>query len=167
MSSLYPIAVPPVLKILAAQSALLDKAAAHCAARKIAPSVILGYRLAPDMFAFSHQQQIMTDHAKGLAARLAGEPVPSYADTEASFDELKARIAKTADFVGSLPAQRFEGAAERMVTLKIAGAEASFTGLDYLLHFALPNFYFHAVTAYDILRHCGIEVGKRDFLGAR
>lgn len=165
--SLYQIAVPPVLRILAAQKAILDKAAAHCAQRKIDPSVILAYRLAPDMFPFARQQQIMTDHAKGLAARLAEAPVPSYPDTESSFDELKARLAKTEDFVGSLAPERFAGAESRAIVLKIAGADVTFTGLDYCVQFALPNFYFHATTAYDILRLCGVEIGKRDFLGAR
>jgi hypothetical protein len=165
--SLYEVAVPPVLKILAAQQAILDKATAYCAARKIDPAVMLAYRLAPDMFAFTRQLQIMTDHAKGLAARLAEVPVPSYADTESSFDDLKARLAKTADFVGSLAPERFAGAENRSVVLKIAGTEVTFTGLEYAVHFALPNFYFHATTAYDILRLCGVDVGKRDFLGAR
>lgn len=165
--SLYQIAVPPVLKILAAQKSLIDKAAAHCVQRKIDPAVILAYRLAPDMFPFARQQQIMTDHAKGLAARLAEAPMPSYPDTETSFDELKARIAKTEDFVGSLAPERYAGAENRSVVLKIAGTEVAFTGLDYCVQFALPNFYFHATTAYDILRLCGVEIGKRDFLGAR
>lgn len=164
--SMYQAAVPPVLQILTSLSAVLDKAEAHCASRKIDPAVLVNYRLAPDMFPLSRQIQIMTDQAKGMAARLAGAEVPSYPDTEASFEELKARIAKTIAFVKSFAPDRIDGSEDKTVTLKPGGKEMTFTGSRYLIHFVLPNFYFHATTAYDILRHCGVEIGKMDFLGS-
>jgi hypothetical protein len=164
--SIHQATVPAIVQILNALSGLLDKAAAHCEARKIDPAVILGYRLAPDMFAFTRQIQIVTDQAKGIAARLADVEIPKLADEEKSFDELKARLAKVADFVKSLPADKFEGAGARTITMKFGGQDAHFTAADYLFGFGLPNFYFHATTAYDILRHAGVEIGKRDFLGA-
>ncbi len=165
--SIYQAAVPPVLQILTALSGILDKAAAHCEARKIDPAALINFRLAPDMFPFSRQVQIATDQAKGMAARLTGAEVPSWPDSETSFAELKARIAKAVDFVKSFPPARFEGAESREVALKIGGNEIKFSGESYLLSFVFPNFYFHATTAYDILRHCGVELGKRDFLGWR
>lgn len=164
--SIHQASAPALLQILASLSGLIDKAAAHCEARKIDPATIIGYRLAPDMFAFARQIQIATDSAKGIAARLAGVEIPSFPDVETSFDELKARLAKTADFIGALTATQFDGAETRTVTLKLAGQDVSFTGTNYLFGFALPNFYFHATTAYDILRHAGVPIGKRDFLGA-
>jgi hypothetical protein len=164
--SMHQATVPAIVQILNALSGLIDKAAAHCEARKIDPAVLIGYRLAPDMFAFARQIQIATDQAKGIAARLAGVEIPKLADEEKSFDDLQARLAKVADFVTSLPAQQFDRAETRTITLKLGGQEVSFTGADYLFGFGFPNFYFHATTAYDILRHAGVEIGKRDFLGA-
>jgi hypothetical protein len=164
--SLYDAAFPPVIRMLENLDAILDKAAAHCAERKIEPAVILGYRIAPDMFPLLRQVQIVTDQAKGMAARLAGLDVPSYPDTEATIEELKARIAKTLDFVRSVTPAQVEGAEEREIVLKMR-VELRFNGRDYVFGYVLPNFYFHATTAYDILRHCGVELGKRDFLGAR
>jgi hypothetical protein len=165
--TMHQAAFPPVLRTLHAMSTILDKAAAHCEARKIDPSVLLNYRLAPDMFALTRQIQVATDQAKGMAARLAGAEVPSYPDTESSIEELKARIAKTIDFVQSLSPDRYEGSEDREVTLKMRGGERTFNGRDYVFGFVLPNFYFHATTAYDILRHAGVELGKLDFMGAR
>ncbi len=165
--SMYQASVPPVVQILSSLSAILDKAAAHCATRKIDPAALTNFRLAPDMFPFSRQVQIVTDQAKGMAARLAGVEVPAYPDTETTFAELNARIAKTLDFVKSFPANRIDGSENKEIVLKVGGNEMKFTGSQYLVHFVLPNFYFHAATAYDILRHCGVELGKRDFLGAR
>jgi hypoxanthine-DNA glycosylase len=162
--SLYQIAVPPVVKILRNLNTILDKAAAHCTAKKIDPTVLLTSRLFPDMFAFTRQIQITTDQAKGMAARLAGVEVPSYADTEASFDDLKDRISRTVAFIESLPAENFEGAETRPIHLKFGTNEFNFIGLGYLTDFVLPNFYFHATTAYDILRHNGVDIGKRDFV---
>jgi len=164
--SMHQIAVPPILQVLASMSGVLDKAAAHCEARKIDPAVLVNFRLAPDMFPLSRQIQIMTDQAKGMAARLAGAEVPVYADAEASFADLKARIAKTIDFVKSFTPDRFEGSEDRDIVIKAGGTELKFKGRQYLTGFVFPNFYFHATTAYDILRHCGVEIGKRDFLGA-
>jgi uncharacterized protein len=159
--SMYQASVPVFLHTLAALSAVLDKAAAHAAQRKIEPSVLLNTRLFP----LVRQVQLTADFAKGAGARLAGVEVPKFADTEATFDELKARIAKTVDFVKSLKPAQIDGSEERQITIPIGGQPQSFKGQPYLLHFALPNFFFHATTAYDILRHCGVEVGKRDFIG--
>jgi uncharacterized protein len=163
--SFHQAALPPVLQILASISAILDKAAKHCEARKIDPTVLLNYRLAPDMFPLVRQVQVMTDQAKGMAARLAGLEVPTYADTETSFADLKARIAKTVDFVKSVDPAAVDAGADRDITLKAGGNEFKFKGSRYLTGWVFPNFYFHATTTYDILRHCGVELGKRDFLG--
>ncbi|MCW5751878.1 MAG: DUF1993 domain-containing protein [Alphaproteobacteria bacterium] len=163
--SIHDAAVPPVLQILNAMSAILDKAARHCEARKIDPAVLLAFRLAPDMFPLTRQIQIMTDQAKGMAARLTGSEVPSWPDSETSIEELKARIARAATFVKGFTPAQFAGAEDRQIVLKVGGNEMNFTGRQYLVNFVFPNFYFHATTAYDILRHCGVEIGKRDFLG--
>ena len=165
-SNLYQSSVPVFTQYLTSLSALLTKAASHAEAKKIDPLVLTGARIAPDMFPLSRQVQIATDHAKGACARLAGIEVPSFADTETTFPELQARIAKTLEFVKSLKPAQFEGSAERDVTLTIAGQKITWKGNIYLNHFALPNFYFHATTTYAILRHNGVEVGKRDFMGS-
>ena len=127
---------------------------------------LLNDRLAPDMFPFTRQVQTATDHAKGASARLAGLEVPRFADTEASFDELKARIARTLEFIDAIEPAALEGAEDRDVTLMIAGKERTMKGAFYLLNSAMPNFYFHVTTAYAILRHNGVELGKNDFMGA-
>jgi hypothetical protein len=163
---MYHASVPPILQILTALSAVLDKAAEHAQANGIAEAELVDARLAPDMFPLSRQVQIATDHAKGAAARLSGRDIPKFEDTERTIDELKARIAKTLDFVSSVEAAEIEGSEDRQVTLTIGGKPRTFGGQRYLLHFALPNFYFHATTAYDILRHKGVPLGKRDFMGA-
>ena len=163
--SMYQASVPVFLRTLAALSGILDKAAAHAAQRKIEPSVLLNARLFPDMFTFLRQVQLTADFAKGAGARLAGIDVPKFADTESTFDELKTRIAKTLDFLKTLTPAQIDGSENRDITIPIGGQPQSFKGQPYLLHFALPNFFFHATTAYDILRHCGVEVGKRDFIG--
>jgi len=164
--SMYEAAFPPVIRTLGSLSAILDKAAAHCEARKIDPSVLMHYRLAPDMFALPRQFQIASDQAKGMAARLSGIDVPSYPDTESTIEELKGRLAKTIEFVKSVPQSNIEGSESRDIVLKLRDTEMTFTGRDYVFGFVLPNFYFHAATAYDLLRHAGVELGKRDFLGA-
>jgi hypothetical protein len=164
--SMYQAAVPPVLQILGSISTILDKAAAHCAARKIDPAALLTFRLSPDMFPLSRQVQIMTDQAKGMAARLAGVEVPSYADTEATFDDLKARVAKVTAYVKGFTPAQIDGSEDKPIVIKAGGNELKFTGRQYLTGFVFPNFYFHATTTYNILRHCGVELGKRDFLGA-
>jgi len=163
---MHQASVPVFQQILTSLSAILTKAAAHAEAKKIDPSVFITARIAPDMFPLSRQIQIATDHAKGASARLAGVEIPAFPDTETTFPELQARIAKTLDFIKNLKPAQFEGAASREVKLKIGGNELTFSGQKYLFHGAFPNFFFHATTAYDILRHNGVEVGKRDFIGS-
>ena len=163
--AVYDASVPAFVQVLEALIGLVDKAEAHAQAKKIEPSVLLGARLYPDMFPLVRQLQLSTDFAKGASARLAGVDVPSYQDTEASFADIRQRLKRTIEFVQSLPKDKFAGGETRDVTVRIAGQPATFKGQTYLLHFALPNFYFHATTAYAILRHCGIELGKRDFIG--
>jgi hypothetical protein len=146
-------------------SAILDKAEAHAGARKIDPAALTSFRLYPDMFPLVRQVQIACDTAKGAVARLAGVEIPKHEDTEQSFAELKGRIAKTLDFIESVPASKMEGADEREVTIRQRGQDVKMGGLQYLLASAQPNFYFHVATAYNILRHNGVELGKKDFLG--
>jgi hypothetical protein len=163
--SMYQASVPTILHFLDNLSAIIDKAAAHCEARKIEPSVMITARLYPDMFPMVRQVQIATDQAKGMAARLAGIDIPSFPDEEASFDDLRARIAKTVEFVKSVPPSRIDGSEDKEIVLTVGGVERKFKGRDYLFNFVLPNFYFHTTTAYGILRHNGVEIGKKDFLG--
>ena len=163
--SLHDASVPIFRQMLAALSHILDKAAAQASESGINPATLIEARLAPDMFPLARQVQIATDHAKGATARLAGQDLPSYADDETTFAELKARIEKTLAFIESVPAAAMQGADTRDIVLKIGGRELRFDGRSYLLHFALPNFFFHVTTAYAILRANGIEIGKRDFLG--
>jgi uncharacterized protein len=162
---MYQASVPAFLQTLGALSAIIDKAVAHAKEKGIDPAELVDARLAPDMFPFSRQIQIATDNAKGAAARLAGREVPKYEDTESTFDELKARLAKTIDFVKSVPAAAIDGSEEREIKLTLGGQERSFTGQRYLVHHVMPNFYFHATTAYEILRHKGVALGKRDYMG--
>lgn len=164
--SMYTAGIPVTVRYLNNLSTLIDKAVAHCEARKIDPAVLVNFRLTPDMFAFARQVQIATDSAKGMAARLAGTEVPSYADTEITFDDLKARIAKTVAYLQSFKPAQIDGSEDKEITMKAGANDLKFKGADYLLGFVLPNFYFHVTTAYAILRHCGVEVGKRDYLGA-
>ena len=163
---MYQASVPGFQRTLKALDAILDKAAAYAAERKIDPDVLTAARLAPDMFTLARQVHLASDHAKGCSARLAGVPVPSYEETEKTFPELKARIAKTLDFIGSLTPEQIDGSEGRDISLKAGPRELSFKGQEYLVFFALPNFYFHVTTAHDILRHNGVPVGKLDFLGA-
>lgn len=161
---MYQIAVPSFQKHLAALDAILDKAAAYAVARKIEPSVLLNSRLFPDMFELTRQVQACSDFAKNCCARLAGVEVPSMPDTEKTVPELKDRIAKTLAFLDTLKPEQMVGSDAKSYTIKVGPNEMTFTGKDYLLHFALPNFYFHAATAYGILRHNGLDIGKRDFM---
>jgi hypothetical protein len=163
--SLYDVCVPGLLRTLNSISAIIDKAQAHCTAKKIDQSVIVNYRLAADMLPFSRQIQIMSDQAKGMGARLTGAELPSWPDSETTLDDLKARIAKTVDYVKGLKVDAFKGAETRDISLKAGNNEFKFKGLEYATTWVFPNFYFHATTAYDILRHAGVEIGKRDFLG--
>ena len=163
--SMYQASIPALIRGLDNLAAILGKAAAHAEAKKIAPEVFLGARLAPDMLPLTRQVQIVSDTAKGCAARLAGIAVPSYADTEASFPELQERIAKTVTFLKGIAPAQVDGSEERPVVLKAHDQEIHFTGQAYLLGFVLPNFYFHLTTAYGILRHNGVDIGKKDYLG--
>jgi hypothetical protein len=146
-------------------SAILDKGAAFAAQKKVEPAVLLNYRLAPDMLNLTKQVQIATDHAKRGVARLAGVEAPVYEDNETSFAELKARIEKTLAFINGVQAARMDGSDARELTIKLGGKDRTLAGQTYLLHNAFPNFFFHVTTAYAILRHCGVEIGKADFLG--
>lgn len=163
--SIYQASIPVFIRMLGNLSAILSKAAAHAEAKSIDPSVLINARLAPDMFALARQVQIASDSAKGCGARLAGVEVPSFPDDETTFEQLQARIAKTIEFLKGLKEEQFAGAENRTIELKLRNREVSFKGSDFLLGFANPNFYFHITTAYDILRHNGVEVGKMDFLG--
>ena len=163
--SMYQASVPVFVKTLGNLAAILDKAAGYAAAKKVDQSVLLGYRLAPDMLNLARQVQIATDHAKGAPARLAGMEPPSFEDTDAGFAELKARIDKAIAFLGTLKPAQVDGSEEREITLKIGANTRTYKGQPYLLHHALPNFFFHVTTAYDILRHCGVELGKKDYIG--
>jgi hypothetical protein len=164
--SLYQASIPVFTRALGTLSAILDKAAAHAEAKKIDPSVFITARLAPDMYSLARQVQAASDAAKSGAARLAGIDVPSFPDTETTFSELQARIAKTVAFLESVSASQIDGGEERAITLKLRDREVQFVGQSYLLTFVLPNFYFHVTMAYAILRHNGVEIGKRDYLGS-
>jgi hypothetical protein len=164
-ASMYSLSVPVFRRSLTNLSAILDKAAAHVQARKIDPAALLGARLYPDMLPFTRQVQLASDFAKGAAARLSGDAPPKYDDVEVTFADLKERIARTIAFLDSFKPEKIEGSEQREIELKGADRTLRFTGLDFLAHFAFPNFFFHATTAYDILRHNGVEIGKRDFLG--
>lgn len=165
--SMHDAVVPPFRQFLGALSLILDKAAAHCEARKIDPNAILTARLFPDMFTFTKQVQLTTDFAKGAVARLTGAEVPSWPDTETSFPELKARVAKAIAYVEAAAPAAFEGAATREIKMKLGGEDRVLSGATLLFQFSLPNFHFHFTTAYDILRHNGVELGKRDYMGPR
>jgi len=164
--SMYQASIPVFQRTLGTLDKILDKAAAYAEERKIDPAVLLSARLYPDMFALTRQVQIATDHAKGAAARLAGVAVPSFEDSEKTFPELKVRIGKTLSFIATLKPGQIDGSEGRDIRLKAGPRELTFKGQDYLLFFALPNFYFHATTAFAILRHNGVPIGKLDFLGA-
>jgi hypothetical protein len=151
---------------LNALSGVLDKAAAFAAAKKVDPAVLLGYRLAPDMFALARQVQVACDQAKNGAARLAGAEPPKFEDNETSLEQLKERIAKTVAYLKTLDGKAIDASADKEITFPLGPAKGQMTGGDYLNHFVLPNFYFHLTAAYAIVRHCGVELSKRDFLGA-
>jgi hypothetical protein len=166
--SMYQASAPAFQHMLTALSVILDKGAANAAARKIDPAVFISARLAPDMFAFAKQVQIACDFAKNTMARLAGQEPPKFADEEKTFDELKARIAKTLDFVKGFKPAQIDGTEENDITFPAGpGKTMTLKGQAYLVNFALPNFYFHATAAYAILRQNGVDLGKLDFLGRR
>ena len=163
---MYEASVPVLIHNLNALSAILKKAEAHCTAKNIKPEALLNFQLFPDMFPFIRQVQLTSDFAKGPGARLSGIAVPSYTDDEKTFEDLQGRIAKTIAFLQSLDPKAFEGAATREVTIRVSRTEEkTMSGLTYFNLAALPNFYFHMTTAYDILRHNGVELAKGDFLG--
>ncbi len=158
--------VPPMDRSLAALSGLLTKAEAHCEAKGIKPEALLAFRLYPDMFPFTRQVQLTCDFAARAAARLAGADPKAFPDTETSFAELQTRIAAAREYMASFPASAHAGAETRPVTIKMRGQDVTMPGLEYLTVYSLPQVYFHATTAYTILRHNGVEIGKRDFMGA-
>lgn len=163
---IYEASVVPMTRSLSALAKILTKAEAHADARKIEHSAFLTARLYPDMFAFTKQVQLTCDFAARAAARLAGVDVPSFPDTETTFAELQARIDKAMAYVSSFTAERFVGAETRPIIIKQRGVDVTMSGTEYLTLYSLPNFYFHAATAYNILRHSGLELGKGDFMGA-
>ena len=165
--SMHQASAPLFIQGLTGLSGVLDKAIAHAADRKIDPQALLGFRLYPDMLPFTRQVQVACDFAKGAVGRLAGGEVPAFEDTETSFEDLKARIDKTVAYLKSVEPARLDGAEDRDIALVRRGESLSFKGGDYLFAQALPNFYFHVTTAYAILRHNGVEIGKKDFLATR
>lgn len=162
---MYDRTIPVFTHGLTAMSKILDKTEAHCTARRIDPAVLLNFRLYPDMLPFTRQIQIATDHARRAPARLIGAEPLSVEDTEKTLAELSARLATTIAHLATYSAPQFENAATANVHLKLGGREIDMTGAHYVSFFALPNFYFHLATAYGILRHNGVELGKSDFLG--
>jgi hypothetical protein len=162
---MYQASAPVFLKALGNLSAILDKGEAFAAAKKIEPQVLLNYRLAPDMLSLTRQVQIACDHAKRGIGRVAGAEIPVYEDNESSFAELKARIQKTIAFVKSVKPEQVDGSEAREITYKVAGETKTVKGQAYLLQNVIPNLFFHVTVAYAILRHCGVELGKADFLG--
>jgi hypothetical protein len=163
--SMYQASVPTFIRMLNNLSAILEKAAAHAEAKKIDPAVLINSRLCPDMYPLSRQVQIATDNAKGSVARLAGLEPPKYEDTESTFPELVARIRKTTDYLATFKPEQIDGSEEKTVVLKLRSSSRTFAGLPYLLNYVLPTIYFHITTAYGILRHNGVEIGKQDYLG--
>jgi len=164
--TMYQASIPAFVRMLDNLSNILDKAAAHAEAKKIAPAIFINARLAPDMFPLSRQVQIATDMVKGCAARLAGIEVPSYEDNEATFEELQARVAKTVAFLKSIRAEQIDGSEERDITVKFGSREFNFLGQAYLVDFVIPNFHFHLTSTYGILRHNGVDIGKMDYIGS-
>ena len=163
--SMHAASVPVFRQLLASLADLLGKAEAHATEKKIDPAVLLQTRLFPDMFPLVRQVQIACDFAKSVPARLAGADVPAYDDSEQSFAELQARIAKTIAFIQTVPDSAFEGAEAKTITVKAGPRELTFPAVQYLNGYAIPNFYFHMTTAHNILRSNGVEIGKVDFLG--
>jgi hypothetical protein len=163
--SMYQASAPRFVHMLNQLSAMLDKAEAHAEAKKIDPAALTTFRLFPDMFPLSRQVQVCCDVSKGVVARLAGVEVPKHEDTEQTFAELKARIAKTVAFINTIRREQIDGSDEKEIVVKLGKQEYRFKGMQYLLNYGHPNFYFHATTAYNMLRHNGVELGKKDFVG--
>ena len=163
--SMYNASVPVMIKMLGNLESILDKAIAHAATRKIDDAALVEARLFPDMFTFARQIRVATDMSKGAGARLAGIDIPKFEDNETTLAELKARLRKAIDFLKTLTPAQVDGTENKAITLTVGGNTMNFNGLDYLLYWVLPNFYFHVATAYNLLRHGGVEIGKMDFLG--
>jgi hypothetical protein len=163
--SIYQASVPVYTRRLEALSAILDKAATYASRRKIDPAALIQARLYPDMLPLGRQVQIACSHAVRGAARLSGAEPASVEDKETSFDDLKARVAKTLAFLKSVDAKKMEGMEDREITYPVGDRKMTLKAGEYLLHFSMPNFYFHLTTAYDILRNNGLEIGKADFMG--
>ncbi|MBY0271172.1 MAG: DUF1993 domain-containing protein [Burkholderiales bacterium] len=164
--TMYAASAPRFVHMLNNLAALLDKAQAHIDAKKLDPAALTASRLFPDMYPLTRQVQIACDVAKGAVGRLGGAEVPRHEDSEQTIPELKARIAKTIAFINSVKPEPIDASADRNITVKLGRQEYTFTGMQYLLNYAHPNFYFHITTAYNILRHNGVEIGKKDFNGA-
>ena len=163
--SMYQASAPRFINMLKNLSAILDKGEAYADAKKIDHTVLTGYRLFPDMLPFTRQVQIACDSAKGAMARLAGVEIPKHDDVEQTFPQLKARIATTIAFIETFKPAQIDGTEDKEITLKTRGQDTKFQGMQFLLGFAYPNFFFHVTTAYAMLRHNGVEIGKWDFLG--
>lgn len=163
--SMYQASIPVFTHYLGALAKIIDKAAAHAAARKIDPAVLCGMRIAPDMFPFAQQVRSATDHALRVGGGLSGVEPPKLSDGDVTFEQLKARIATTIDYLKGLKPGQIDGTEEKTVTLTLGGKPRDFKGQGLLIDFCMPNFYFHTTTAYAILRHAGVEIGKRDFMG--
>jgi hypothetical protein len=163
--TIYDASIPVLQRMLRNLSAIADKAVAHASAKKIDPAVLLAMRLSPDMFPLIRQFQTATDFAKAIASRLAGREPPKWDDTEKTFDDLKLRIDRALKLLATVDRKDIETGESRQVTVSPGGRQLTFSGADYLFLFALPNFFFHVTAAYAILRHAGVELGKRDFIG--
>lgn len=163
--SMYQASVPPLIRSLNNLVGILQKGAAYAETRKIEPAVLINSRLYPDMFPLGRQVQIASDVARRGAARLAGLEAPKFEDNETTFNELSARLQKTTAYLETLTSAQIDGSEEKLITLPIGNESMDFKGLPFLFYFVLPNVYFHVTTAYDILRHCGVELGKLDYLG--
>ncbi len=163
--SMYTISAPIFVQILSALSNVVDKAKTHCETKKLDENFFLNNRLYPDMFPFVRQVRSACDHAVTACARISGTEAPTFANDENSFEDLKARIAAAVAFVKTIKPEQMDGQEDKEIVFTLPSGERRFTGQTMLLNFTLPNFYFHATTAYDLLRHCGVEIGKRDFMG--
>ncbi|MFD1122567.1 DUF1993 family protein [Methylophilus flavus] len=164
---LYDVSIAPLVRNLQNLKNILQQGELYAAQKKVEPEVLLNSRLSVDMYPLTRQVQIVSDMSKGAGARLAGLEIPQYADDETSFDMLYARIAKTIDFLSQIQPEQLEGAESKEVVLTIRKADLTFTGLDYLEKWVMPNVYFHSTTAYNILRHIGVPLGKTDYLGQK
>lgn len=163
--SMYQVSVPRFIHTLESLRSILDKAIAYEEAKKLDPSTLPGARLFPDMLPLSAQVQIASDSAKGAACRLAGVPIVAFEDNEKTLADLKERVGKTIDLLKTFKPEQIDGSEEKELVIKVGGKDTPFRGQQFLLGRSIPNFYFHVATAYDILRHNGVEIGKRDFLG--